>query len=367
VISQKKLSYIQKLHTFAEVELANAQLSYKKQSKLSRPIQDADIEILSRSIASTSLKIWELKPAAGPYIRTGHISDQNAIVCPQFNHNTEDNPTINHEVLITLTTYTRNRWYPYRFSRASQHVLSSSRTLADVWNCVPCDLKGDGRMPTEVIESEPLDLSFEPHPGMQMKSRVVGYSQGHIEDSEQDSMVMVIGSKAYCDGRGSPDCADKLLSHIQALMRAEATNSDIDPQLLLAPYERPKRITSLHKGSPIHETSLRSLSMRINEPYWILHRGDCEHWFVINEIRLQNPRDPNSGYPIGIQRTPTVRPICRICTKVPATFSILNDIRLGESPCMVCKLCWELFGGPPPLKEGDDLDARVVVVPMLFP
>ncbi|KAF8520437.1 snRNA-activating protein of 50kDa MW C terminal-domain-containing protein [Hysterangium stoloniferum] len=384
VISQKKFSYIQKLHASAAVELAHTQLSSRRQSHLSRPIQDADTEIFSRSIANASLKM--LKPAAGPYIRTGHISDQNAIVAPQFNQNIlGDNPRINHEVLITLTTYTRNRWYPYGFSRASQHILPSSSTLADVWNCIPCDLKGDGRIPTEIIESEPLDPSLEPHPGMPMKSRVVGYSEGLGEDSEPDYMVMVIENKAYCDGRGSPDYADKLFSHLQASIRAQPTDSDIDQQLLLAPYERPKRTARLHKGSPIHETTLRSLSMRINEPYWILHRGDCEHWFVIDEIRrdissfgtarfadtqayrLQNPRDPSYGYPIAIQRTPTVRPLCRICSKVPATLSILNDIRLGESPCIVCKMCWELFGGPPPLKEDDDLDDRVVVVPMPFP
>ena len=45
--------------------------------------------------------------------------------------------------------------------------------------------------------------------------------------------------------------------------------------------------------------------------------------------RLQNPRDPSSGYPIAIQRTPTSRPLCRICSKLPATLSIINDVRFG--------------------------------------
>ena len=32
-------------------------------------------------------------------------------------------------------------------------------------------------------------------------------------------------------------------------------------------------------------TTLSSLTVRLNEPYWILHAGSCEHFFTITTIR----------------------------------------------------------------------------------
>jgi len=37
--------------------------------------------------------------------------------------------------------------------------------------------------------------------------------------------------------------------------------------------------------SSLAETLLSSISLRINEPYWLLHRGNCEHFVVIEQIR----------------------------------------------------------------------------------
>jgi len=115
---------------------------------------------------------------------------------------------------------------------------------------------------------------------------------------------------------------------------------------LLGPYERAKPTKLPQKGSTLEQTTLRSLSLRINEPYSILHRGNCEHFFVVDDIRyvsffffetfvlcvlsrLQNPHDPVAGYPICVQRIPKTGAVCRICNKVPSTLSILNDARLG--------------------------------------
>jgi len=40
--------------------------------------------------------------------------------------------------------------------------------------------------------------------------------------------------------------------------------------------------------SSLAETLLSSVSLRINEPYWLLHRGNCEHFVVIEQIRCIN-------------------------------------------------------------------------------
>jgi snRNA-activating protein complex subunit 3 len=124
----------------------------------------------------------------------------------------------------------------------------------------------------------------------------------------------------------------------------------------------------------MHDTPLSSLSLRVGEPYWLLHHGNCEHFIVIDQIRyaappslpslsycltllqysLQHPSDPPSGYPLTIQFTPPLLDVCRACARVPAVYSIVNDARLGETPCPMCGPCWSAMG------EGDD---GVVVVP----
>jgi snRNA-activating protein complex subunit 3 len=113
---------------------------------------------------------------------------------------------LSHEVFITLTTYTRNTWYPYAFSRDSQHVLPSLNTLGDVWNCIPCALKSDGSMPKEISE---IDIQHDlfGHSAGSSKERVLSFNLGDSE-SDQDSVVMVVEGTAYSDGRGKPDYAE---------------------------------------------------------------------------------------------------------------------------------------------------------------
>ena len=135
----------------------------------------------------------------------------------------------------------------------------------------------------------------------------------------------------------------------------------------------------------IYETSLSSLILRLNQPYYILHQGNCEHFIVVDQIRLLHPSDPSPAsipapfpalppaspplssvapaatpestnpYPLTLQITPPLPPLCRACTKVPAIYSIVGDMRLGESPCVLCKVCWRIMG---------DGDEGVVVVPL---
>lgn len=38
-------------------------------------------------------------------------------------------------------------------------------------------------------------------------------------------------------------------------------------------------------GSKTHETPFSSLSLRLNNPYWLVHHGNCEHFLVVDQIR----------------------------------------------------------------------------------
>ena len=76
--------------------------------------------------------------------------------------------------------------------------------------------------------------------------------------------------------------------------------------------------------------------------------------------RLLHPSDPPvTAYPLTTQITPLLSDNCRICNKVPAVYSILGDMRLGESPFVVCSPCWRWMGLP----KGETAK-EVTVVPL---
>ncbi|KAF8904483.1 snRNA-activating protein of 50kDa MW C terminal-domain-containing protein [Gymnopilus junonius] len=107
------------------------------------------------------------------------------------------------------------------------------------------------------------------------------------------------------------------------------------------------------------ETKLSGLSLRIAEPYWLIHHGNCEHFVVVDQIRLLHPFDPRSGYPLTLQIVPAMLDLCRACTKVPAVLSVVGDVRLAESPCLLCGPCWRSMGASE--------DKAVIVLPLVEP
>lgn len=38
----------------------------------------------------------------------------------------------------------------------------------------------------------------------------------------------------------------------------------------------------------IHQTPLSDISLRVNQPYWLLHHGNCEHFVVVDQIRYRH-------------------------------------------------------------------------------
>lgn len=124
--------------------------------------------------------------------------------------NTQLHPREAHnELLIFITLYTRIRWYPYGLNRSSQHVLTSSSTLQNIWDCVSCMFKGHGKMPKEIIEAG----LQEEMGGNEPKYKVVGY-QSASEEEDHDSVVMAINDNVYCDAYGTPDYAEYVAVHL---------------------------------------------------------------------------------------------------------------------------------------------------------
>ncbi|KAJ6625463.1 hypothetical protein B0H10DRAFT_2001437 [Mycena sp. CBHHK59/15] len=175
------------------------------------------------------------------------------------------------QAIITLTVHNKLSWRQSHVSRLSTHSVLSSQTLGDLFE----------------LTEEILD-----------NGRVTGYQDAVLAPP---GCVICIEGLAYGDGESEFDYAEA-------------------PVIIKAP-------------TSMHDTPLSSLSLRIGEPYWLLHHGSCEHFIVVDQIRLQHPSDPPSGYPLTLQITPPC-----------------------WTPCLLCAPCWDAMG--------DSNSDEVVVVPL---
>lgn len=270
-----------------------------------------------------------------------------------FSQNT---PIDDHQALLFITVYSRLQWGHRLVARSSQHVLLSSQTLGDLTEALPCI---SNEMPDEHVDEQGATTW--------QKSTAPSAS----------GCVMCLEGILYGDGQSESDYSEYVvdISH--------AYSTHVLPCSKLLAYLR-----GMHKelelpvtqGAHLHDVPLNTLKIHLHQPYWMMHRGDCEHFVVVEQIRcvfplfvistpcqlrcpgirLRHPSDPAlADYPLTTQITPPLLDVCRACNKVPAVYSILGDIRLGESPFMICAPCWRWMGAP----TGPDAH-QITVVPL---
>lgn len=158
---------------------------------------------------------------------------------------------------MVISVFSKVPWSPCYVSRLSQHAFLASQTLQDICRTVPC-------APYAVRVAS--------------NSLVQNYG---IEDNRTSRSVICIEETAYGDGQEDDyakydetaelvvSCSHhgvrKLVDHLAAVSKSD--------------YSIQRALGSLS------ETAISSLSLRINEPYWMLHRGNCEHFIVVEQIR----------------------------------------------------------------------------------
>ncbi|TRM69461.1 snRNA-activating protein of 50kDa MW C terminal-domain-containing protein [Schizophyllum amplum] len=242
---------------------------------------------------------------AQAFIRPAKNTDYNAISNLKA-MTSQECPYRADEAVITISIHSKFKHNPSYLERASQHVFLSWHTLEDLAQTFPCASR-------ELVRTN--STGNRPRPG-------------HL---------ICIEGLVYGDGRDEDDYASKFVEHLRK------TGQDRDIQVAKAPTKT-------------WETRLDDLTLRINEPCFILHEGNCEHYAVVDEIRMRHPRDPVVGYPITIRLMPILPTNCKACGNVQPLWSIVNDVRLGESPCLLCDPCWKAMGHPG--------DPNVFVVPL---
>ncbi|KAH9935308.1 snRNA-activating protein of 50kDa MW C terminal-domain-containing protein [Fomitopsis serialis] len=314
----------------AHVSRSAESSSRRKRRKVAVPEpgdEQADVTTLRLSLDSSKLKCWPLTSHAASFIRPPKHSDRNTLERAKSFGTATDSSKV-HEALIFVTIYNKLSWGHRQLLRLSQHVMLSSQTLGDLFNVIPCQ---SDHIHAEAGNEPTHDSGEQSTPNSADTAR------------EGDSgAVMWIDNTLYGDGREPADYAKKVLKLLNTL-----------------PSDRKER-PDLVKGPPMRDATFASLSLRLHQPYWLLHAGNCEHHFVIEHVRLHHPADPpTSAYPLTTHLTPPLLDLCRACNKVPAIYAILGDMRLGESPFVICAPCWSWMGEP----TGADVEG-VTVIPL---
>ena len=177
------------------------------------------------------------------------------------------------DAVLTLTVHNRVPWIHSQLTRFSQHVVLSSQTLADFVRAIPCD---SSEMPNEVIDSH---------------GNVVGYTYESEEQDEgtapraEEGCLLLIEGVVYGDGRPGDNYAE----YVRSLSMGDGpSDSQRGHSKLLSHLERlpdEKRLQITKSPTSLSQSPFASLTLRINQPYWMLHQGNCEHFVVIDQIR----------------------------------------------------------------------------------
>lgn len=100
--------------------------------------------------------------------------------------------------------------------------------------------------------------------------------------------VICIEGLAYGDGQSEEDYAEYV--PFIFLSNCSAQPPFVSKLVKQLKTSAPDTPLALKKApTSMHATSLSSLSVRIGEPYWLLHQGNCEHFVVVDQVRLEFP------------------------------------------------------------------------------
>ncbi|KAG1170108.1 hypothetical protein G6F70_007649 [Rhizopus microsporus] len=95
----------------------------------------------------------------------------------------------------------------------------------------------------------------------------------------------------------------------------------------------------------MEDTCLKDIALQLNRPLAYVHNSNCEHVFMIKDIKLLTPSeyDSTEDFPKTTRTLMYKRAKCSMCTIYPASYITKGDIISGHSPCYFCKPCFKSF------------------------
>lgn len=322
-------AYLIKEHeAFANSASAKAKRAGKKKAPTTTSESEVvapEVVALKKALGEVRLGSWKVNETSSTFVRAPRNADYNTI----SEEKSSNGPVLITEgsnerhAVLTASIYSKVTWGPSYISRICQHAYLSCQTLQDVYDALPCVFK--------------VPKNGAAHP------------------------------ESWCNGI-QPGCVICVEDTLYPDRLDVGTDPDLAEQVLLQMRNTRKGgegVVGMSKSRQVTaQVKLSSLSISLHKAYPIIHGGNCEHFLVFEQIRLRCHSDPLGGWPHVLQVTPPTPDLCRACRRVPAVCAVSGDIRLGESPCLLCGPCWDAMGTPSNI--GNDSDGvTVVAIPVL--
>jgi len=249
---------------------------------------------------------------------------------------------------VTVSVYNRLSWSYNFVYRSSQHAVLSSNTLGQLYDVIYCP---SNELPDESTMDETF-IGYQPGPskdpsGCAVVIEGIAYGDGLTENDYARYALLL----SKCELLSVPICILLASLLLNSRIRSPSVRKSMTPS---SPHSRCASTT--HTGSfttAIASTSWSLTKFGTSSPLLVLTVSlNCSH-------SLFHSHDPPSGYPLTTQLTPPLIGNCRACSKVPGVYSIVGDMRLGESPCILCAPCWKNMGMP----KGKEAEA-IMVIPL---
>lgn len=222
------------------------------------------------------------------------------------NENTIPDLDPHNDVLLTIQIY-----YPYKFEWKNktflllgEYLVLGSQKLSEFRDAIKCSCDSSG--PFTENSNDPLSNPRENDP---------------FKDS--NSGFFFIGNTFYNDMR-NPNNVD--ISEPITTWASKTKSFNCGPFL---------------KADMDKTVFLDLENLRLGYPYLYKHYGDCEHLFVISDIRIINEKDSliSSDYPY-LRKIPLLRcKICDICGSDHAEFLVRDCNYNIFDPGQFCKKC----------------------------
>ncbi|KAI5478339.1 small nuclear RNA activating complex, polypeptide 3, 50kDa [Pseudohyphozyma bogoriensis] len=313
-----------------------------------------------------------LKPIDGldSYLRKTKIPDYNVLrqVIPSGNTTSAQHtplPSVRtplSDLLYTISFHPIPRVphrVPFNVKYQTLHCLGST-TLWELRE----NVRAGGDTVPAVIEDEG-DSDDEGEDWRREKKRPKWSNERRIAGS-----VWGIEGVLYADqGAGKVDYSEMILDLIESTTWDALDESRDSPGAETGNELDSDGFPSWTAGPSMQDTAIGSLDIKIGQPYWYMHQGNCEHVWTVDSIRRIHPSDPKVSSPDSTSTHPY--PIttylsrggtdsdaqCRLCDRGPGTIITLDDELAGESPTLLCVTCFEML-------HGDNADGHVLVVPI---
>ncbi|CAH7669942.1 snRNA-activating protein of 50kDa MW C terminal-domain-containing protein [Phakopsora pachyrhizi] len=300
-----------------------------------KPIQD-----LINKLASTGLKTLESSYDGMYYVKSIGKSDWNTSSQPIFSNltisNDRDQDKFLEPVILTVTFHpfsktTENEFKALAPRKQTIHILSD-QTLSDLKDAMVC---AADRIPRSLDDSKWSPDRWISGSVIEIENILFG-DHRDLSSDKSDYALMIHEVAPKITKREIEPIYSNPLMCSDNQVGSSVPHQD-DPKLRVSKFG-------------MESVRFDQLNLRVGEPYWLLHQGNCEHLFTIDEIRAIHPTDPKPSkkinpYPITtfLSRLNSLK--CRVCDRDPASLITLEDEMVSESPCYLCLTCFKILHG----------------------